>query len=126
MLFPKRSCSPSAFRAAIAAFVQIVSRRQGRIKTREPNLEPAIAVQRTGSTSHDGKSDGLCLDALYNRAFDQGLLAVMPDFRIGWICRERMPSLPLTWPVAATTSSTAFGSSSICLHPPLTGQVLTC
>lgn len=33
--------------------------------------------------SHDGTSNGVCLDALYHRALDQGLLAIMPDFRIG-------------------------------------------
>lgn len=33
--------------------------------------------------SHDGTSNGLCLDALYHRAFDQGLLVILPEYTIG-------------------------------------------
>jgi putative restriction endonuclease len=32
--------------------------------------------------SHDGTSNGICLDLSYHRAFDQGLLAILPDYRI--------------------------------------------
>lgn len=33
--------------------------------------------------SHDGTSNGICLDALYHRAFDQGLLVIMSDYKLG-------------------------------------------
>jgi putative restriction endonuclease len=32
--------------------------------------------------SHDGTPNGLCLEAAYHRAFDQGLLVVLPDYTI--------------------------------------------
>lgn len=46
-------------------------------------LDAAHILPVSVDGSHDGTSNGLCLDALYHRAFDQGLLAVMPDFKIG-------------------------------------------
>ncbi len=46
-------------------------------------VEAAHILPVSVEGSHDGTSNGLCLEGTYHRAFDQGLLAIMPDFGIG-------------------------------------------